>query len=456
MMNSIEKQNLIKKEKLNQECYLQSILQEAYSLKLLTDSELENIQMQCIKLLAKQTERYTSGDSSSVKAETAESILQSIFYSIGIYLKSFQDTDRSLEVLKQEPLIEFFQHGKRLIEASLSSTKEMLYEIQNNIIITDNIAYNDTIKKGIEIFFSTYDVEFAAQDTPASIDYPLSNDKMELVGIEYMNSYLEKLSFENEFCKNFTDHDIHCLLLGYDEHYKDLLINIFGLVLTNLAGSLLADKNTLKLNIEPSDRVYLQQKLANVSKENLDTMLQSLSIQLCKEFNISERILQKYVADTLMDLSERLKNALENNQLEKIFISLKGNYTQPSLQFEDGVKMNDELFRSIASEIRVCRFVRDKITIIKREVHSIIDLIDILEGDCIFDDELYGVFQSFGDMELALLLKDVLSYMIGSNYLFVEDEKEWHKKFNCFLKEIDLTRSENIRELSENINLNLN
>ncbi|MGV8983145.1 DUF6179 domain-containing protein [Clostridium sp.] len=455
-MNSIEKQYLIKKEKLNQECYLQSILREAYGLKLLTDSELEHIQMQCLQLLAKQTERYTSGDSSSVKVETAESILQSIFYSIGIYLKSFQDTDRSLEVLKQKPIIESYQNGKIIIEALFSSTKEMLYEVQNNIIITDNIAYNDTIKKGIQIFFSSYDVEFAAQDTPGSIDYPLGNDKMELVGIEYISSYLERLSFENEFCNNFTDSDIHCLLRGYDQHYKELLINIFGLVLTNLVGSLLVNKNTLKLNIQPADREYLQEKLANVKKDNLNTMLQDISVQLCKQFNILERSLQKYVAATVMDLSDRLKNAIENNQLETIFISLKENYTQSSFQFEDGMKMNDELFRSIASEIRECRFAGDKITIIKREIHSIIDLIDILEGECIFDNELYEVFKSLGDMELALLLKEVLSYMIGSNYLFIEDEKEWHKKFNCFLKEIDLTRSENIRELSEKINLGFN
>ncbi|MBU3181648.1 hypothetical protein KPL38_10970 [Clostridium psychrophilum] len=347
-----------------------------------------------------------------------------------------------------------YQNGKRLIEAQLSSIKEIFYEIQNDIIITDNIAYNDTIQKGIEIFFSTYDVEFAAQDTPASIDYPLSNDKMELVGIEYINSYLEKLSFENQFCKNFTDHDIHCLLLGYDEHYKDLLINIFGLVVTNLAGSLLVNKNIFKLNIEPSDRVCLQEKLSNLSKDNLDIMLQNVSIQLCKEFNISESLQQKYITSTLMGLSGRLKKAMDNNQLDSVFITLKGNFTQPSFQFEDGVKMDDELFRSIAGEIRVCRFVKDKITIIKREIHSIIDLIDILEGNCIFDDELFEVFQSFEDVELALLLKEVLSYMIGSNYLFIEDEKEWHKKFNCFLEEIDLTRSENIRELSKKINLN--
>ena len=40
---------------------------------------------------------------------------------------------------------------------------------------------------------------------------------------------------------------------------------------------------------------------------------------------------------------------------------------------------------AIADEIRVCRYVSDKIAIIQRELHSIIDLIDILEGDCILD-----------------------------------------------------------------------
>ncbi|MBZ9686651.1 DUF6179 domain-containing protein [Clostridium estertheticum] len=453
-MNSLERQHLIKKEKLNQTYYFQSILQKAYGLKLLTDSELENIQMQSLQLLSKRIERYTDGESSSVKVETAESIMQSIFYCVGSYLKSFPDIDMSIEVLKQKPLLELYLNGKKTIDLQLECAKELLCEIQNDSVVTDNYAYNDTIQNGLQVFFTSYDVDFAAHDTPASIDYPLSNDNMELVGIDYIDSYLKKLSLENKFCKNFTEHDIHCLLRGYDENYKDLLINIFGLVLTNLVGSLLANKTTLQLKIEPSDRVFLQQKLGGLSKDKLDTMLQCAARRLCTELNISERILQKHIAATVMELSERVKNALENNRLESIFISLKENCAEQSFQFEDGVKMNDESFRNIADEVRTCRYVSDKIAIIKREIHSIIDLIDILEGHCILDDEFSEIFQSLGDMELALLLKNLPTYIVDSNYQFTENEKEWKNKLNCFFKEIDLVRVESIRELSKKINCN--
>ena len=114
--------------------------------------------------------------------------------------------------------------------------------------------------------------------------------------------------------------------------------------------------------------------------------------------------------------------------------------------------MDDELFRSITEQIKECRYVSDKIAIIKRKIHSTIDLIDILEGYCIFDDEFSEIFKSLGDMELALLLKKVPTYTIDSSYHFTENEKEWHNRLNCFLKEIDLKRQKNIRQLSEKIN----
>ncbi|MFT5872187.1 MAG: hypothetical protein ACI8WT_001117 [Clostridium sp.] len=452
MMNNIEKQHLIKRENLNDTYYFQSILQEAYALKLLTDSQLESIQLQSMQLLMKQTEKYTGGESSSVKVETAQSIMQSIFYSIGIYLKSFEDIDMSIEELKQKPLLEMLRHGKKLIVIQLDNARKIFYEISSDSIVTDNCAYNDTMPSGIQVFFSSYDVEFAAHDTPASIDYPLSNDKMELVGIDYIYSYLIKLSLENKFCKNFNEYDIQCLLRGYDNHYKELLINIFGLLVTNLIGSLLVNENMLQLNIKPLDRQCLQRKLCDLSQSKLDTMLKDASTQLCEQLNISDALLQKHIEATVFDLSTRLKNALENNRLESIFVTLKEDYAKPDFQFEDGIKMDDELFRNVMDEIKECRYVSDKIAIIQRKIHSSVDLIDILEGYCIFDNEFSEIFKSLGDMELALLLKKLPTYTIDSSFHFTENEKEWHIRLSCFLEGIDLIRQKSIRELSEKIN----
>lgn len=340
--------------------YFQSFSQEACRLNLLTESEFENLQLQSIQLLARQTERYTGGESSSVKVETAQSICQSIFYTIGIYLKSLPSLNLTLSELKQKPLLELYRNGQNLIKAQFDNAKQLFDAVRNNSISTDNHAYNDTIQNGIAVFFSSYDMDYGAHETPVSIDYPLCNDKMELVGVEYICDYLQKLYMENQFCKNFAQQDIHCLLRGYDT----------------------------------------------------------------------------------------------NDRLESIFISLKGNHPQPLVQFEDGQKIDDELFRTITNEIRECRYVSDKILIIQREIHSIADLVDILEAYCIFNDEFFEIFKSLGDTELALLLRKLPTHVIDTDCHFTENEKEWQNRLNCYLNKIDLSRKEGIRELAEKIDMN--
>lgn len=452
-MNNLEILNLIKKEKLNPGYYYPSLLQEAYRLNLLTDSEFEAIQLQNIQLLAKQTQRYTGGDSSSVRVEIAQSILQSIYYCVGVYLKGIPDADACVALLKEKPIFELYQHGKKLIASLVNTSNNLLIAIQKDCICTDNIAYIDTIRNGFLDFPLSYDVEYAAHVPPVSIDYPLSNDKMDLVGVEYIHYYLQKLSLENRFCKHFSSSNIQFLLYGYDEHYQDLLINIFSIVLTNSLGSLLANKDLRLLDLDTSDRNYLQQKLSKLPKENLILLFQDTSTLLCQELNITDQALQKHIIETATSLTTRLIDALENKRLELIFISFKVVHAQPPFLFEDGKKMDDELFRTITDQIRECRFVSDKIIIIQNYIHSIADLIDVLEGYCIFEHEFFEIFLSLGDMELALLMKELPEYIIDSDFHLTENEKEWHTGLNTFFEGIDLTRRENIRKLSEDINI---
>ncbi|ODA41024.1 DUF6179 domain-containing protein [Desulfosporosinus sp. BG] len=451
-MNKLEKQQpIIKRQNLNESDYFQSILQESYRLNLLSVTEYETIQVQSLQLLAKQVQRYTGGESSSVKVETAQSIMQSILYVIGSYLKTFPEAELGLAALKQKPLLELYQHGKKLITAQLASAKQLLIDIQTDGFITDNQAYNDTIQNAIPPFFTDYDVNFAAHDTPASIDYPLCNDKMDLVGIEYISNYLETLCLENKFLDLFPMPAISRLLQGFNDHHKDLLINIFGLVLTNALGCVLLGKTITLLNIEPKEREYLQQKLLNLSHTELNNRLHKTLRQLCIDLDLSDRSLKNHMIGIIPDLSVRLKNALENNRLESIFISFKDNPLQ-SVLFEEGNKMDDELFRSIANEIKECRYVSDKIAIIQKEIHSISDFIDILGSYCIFDNEFTDIFQSLGDMELALLLKMVPSgNIIDSDIHFTESEKEWHNRLNTFFSELRLPRQKRIRKLVGNI-----
>jgi hypothetical protein len=451
MMNNLPKLTWLKKEPLNAADYFQSILQEAASRKLLTVSELESIQLQCLQLLTTETERYTSGASSSVKVETAQNILQSIIYTIGIYLKSLPDADPCVTALKQRSLAELHRQGKLLIRGQLANARQLLEKVRDSQISIDNHAYNDTLQQGLPLFFTAYDVDFAAHETPGSIDYPLSSDRPDLVGSEYILNYLQTLLGENQFCKNFSESEINCLLRSYHEHYQDLLINLYELVLTNLAGSVLAAKKPPQLNIEPLERLSLQQQLLNYSKDQLYLLLQKVSVQICREFHISDQLQQKHLMEMMPNLAVRFKNALEKKQLETLFISFTANPVPPDWHFEDGPSMNDELFRVITAEIRDCRFAADKIAIIQSEVHSITDLADILEGTCIFDSEFNEVFRSLGDPELALLSMRIPPPLIDSDFHFTANEKEWHNRLTDFLAEIDVARKKRIQELTEKL-----
>lgn len=450
-MNSIEKQNLINRESLSEEHFFQSLVQEAHLLKLLSDAQLENIQIQSIKLLAKQTERYNSGDSSSVRVEVAQSILQSVLYSIGIYLKSLPDTDMSLSEIKQTPLEELYKKGRKLIDKKINIAKHLLHLVQHERIEIDNLAYNDTVENGLSGFFSSYDPDFAAHDTPCSIDYPLNIDKMELVGIEYIFEYLQKIYWENKFCKKFSQDNISCVLRGYDENYPDLLVNIFRIVFTNALGRLLLGKSVGGLKIDSIDRKNLQEKFEYLPQDQLYKVLETASIELCKKFDLTNDFFQQYISQTIRDICERLKNALENKQLEPIFVSSKEKLIKPVIHFMDGDKAEDELFRKLANEIRECRFVTDKISIIQKDIHSISDLVDILEADCLFDNEFAELFRVLGDNELAMLFNLLPINKVDSN--LAESEKEWHVKLDAYLSGIEANRKNNIVELADKIEM---
>lgn len=447
-MNNIQKNQIIKIESLNMQYFFQSFIEQAHTLMLLTDEELEHIQIQCIKILTKQISYYTKDESSSIKIETSKNILQSVFYCVSIYLKSLKDTNIMLNTIKEKPVLTLYEKGIKLINIQIDDTKKLLTSIQQDMIITDNIAYNDTIQSGIPMFFTEYNINFEAQESPGSIDYPLSNDKLNLVGIEYLYTYLKKLSIENNFCRNFPSTNISYLLLGYDEHYEDLLINIFEIVLKNAIGCILINTPLCSLNIKSLDREYLQQTLEKLTTDNLCKVIVGACKQLYNKLNISDQSLQHHILDTTINLLPSINNALKHNSLETIFITSKENKYQPLFEINEEKKLDDESLRKIISEIMECRYVSDKKLIIKRNIHSITDLVDVLEGYCIFEDEFTEVFKSLSDIELAMLFKKYPTHLIDSNLHLTENEKDWQDKFSYFLTTIDTNKHIIITELA--------
>ena len=72
---------------------------------------------------------------------------------------------------------------------------------------------------------------------------------MEKVGIDYMTDYIEKSLLEHSLCLKFKE-EIEAILEGFHKGYRDLLVNIFELVLMNAIGRLILKKDLSSLYLQ--------------------------------------------------------------------------------------------------------------------------------------------------------------------------------------------------------------
>jgi hypothetical protein len=404
-MTNIERRHLIDINNLSGEYYFASIMQEAYSKGLLCDSDVENIQLQCIELLAYKSERYSGGESSSIRVEVAESIMKSNLYTMGLYLKSLSDPDCAVSELKGAMISEMYQKGRKLINARLHTAKHIYKLVKNNKLITPNYAYNATLAEGIEGFFKAYDPDYEAYESPGSIDYQLCNTVTGLAGVEFIQKYLESLFLENEFCGNFAGSDIHHLLYGYDKGYKDLLINIFEQVLTAALGCSLANRSIVKLDVPEGEIRQLHNEFSKYDDHSLALKIRKAAEKIPEELKIASPSLRRYIEKGLPKVTWNITNAVRTNTLDKTFVSPVDPDMKPKIRFLTGAKMHDEDYRKLVDELLICRYSSDKLALIKAKVRSFGDLEDLLFDAQLCEEEITSVFNILGDVEIAALLR---------------------------------------------------
>lgn len=445
----IEKNNCIRLDELNEQNFFKDLLIKCHEKNLLEDLTLEKLNYERLNILKTQLTYYTKDSSSSVMLEIAESILECIDYTIGIYLKTFENIDFLLKYLNTTKLFDIFISGQDLINEKIVEGNALLSKIQKNKLKVSNFSYNDTIDYGIPLFFKEYKYFYSAHETPGSIDYQLFAADLNKIGIEYISDYLKILLLENDFCNNFNIDDINELLQGYDKHCDELLINIFELILINLLGSSICDKDVTILNITNLDRMQIKSKLSNLSSEELEEELLNYSVQCCLILDITDKELINYIKKSIIKIAPFIKESLALNKLETIFISFISNDNHGEiLEYIDGKKLSNTYFRNLTKKIMECPLSIDKVKLIKNNIHSLEDLIDILEGNCLYENEFYDLFKNLSQLEIALLFKNLTDSSFENNY-----DKEWHLKFSEYFSCLSEENQKIIKNLEEQIKL---
>jgi len=410
-----------------------SLMDQGYRANIFTGAEIEAIQIQVLQLLKEYILKYTHYDSSSVKEETAQSILQSIFYCINSYLMGLENHEQSIRILKTTGIKEIHRRGLELTKNQVCQARDIYQEVKSTKLEVSLTAYEDTINEGIQSFFQNYDVYFDAHNTVANIDYPLLCDDMSRTGISYIKNYLEKLKMENELCRHFSPEEINLLLKGYGQQYgfecTEMLINISELILKNALFSVLLGKRAIELTLSWGECDLIGKTLQNLTKQQCWERVQNALDNMLRELQDISPSLKTYLREFLWAFFPALYHAIEQNTLPSLLVVSQRMDPPPVLLYEAGEKLSDEQLRAVIDELQHCGDGPAKASLIMSKVRSLEDLMEILGADCLFGNEYAAVFDLLGDYEMAILVAKFFedTTFTGTRDLFVD---EWHRTAN--------------------------
>ena len=384
--------------------YLYAVLQAGGAAGILSAEEIDDLQCALWALLAKRTQRYTMGDSSSVPVETAQRLLHSLCFCIGMELRGSGGLQRAARRLSAAGISPLFEKGHDRVKELLRKGRGMFEALKSAAIPTNNRAFTDTVFHALPAFFARYDPDFFAHEIPCSIDYPLLFAVEGMEGIEYIGEYIHRTLLENSFLACFDFEYVRLLLQGYCREPDEQLINLFEPVFTNAVGLALLKKDCMPLNIHAGDRDALLLLLSGLNAAEIMELVTGAISRVCEAASIgSDSAMRAYCDRAGRELSVRITLQLKQNDLRELFPSF-GEARRVTFAYTDGEPMPDEELRALIEEMRDCRFTSDKLAMLKRQVKSLRDYIEILP-ECFGKEEYANAFAPLSEEELAALLR---------------------------------------------------
>ncbi len=449
--------SLMRQKHLNPNQYTLTLLKEGYRTGLIAQEDIDHIQSQIMALLAESIVRYTGGESTSVRTETAQRIMMSVLYAVDAYLKSIGTPEDAVAFIPTGSVKKIYAGGLELLEKTFVDTKQIYREVLKNKLGIRNVAYHSTVDDLCQ-FFDRYDMRFNTQDTIASIDYPLLFDDQEVQGVYYIKQYLEKLAWETEFCRLFSIQDINKLLFNYGRVYRidccESLVNVFEIVLNNAIFSVMAGCSSKILDISRCQFNYLENKLKAMDSGQCSVLVSASIGALLGELQIEKPVLRNYIQKYKEVLMPRLENALRNSSIAHLVILDEPEPERNGYILNEGKRMDNDSFCALFEEIMNCSDVKQKVEIISNEIESLSDFVDLLEADCLYGDEYRALFNSLGDLELSVLAGIVFMEEIRSdprNFSLlkakeISDDLQWQLEYVTFLGELETERIATIEQ----------
>ena len=431
--------------------YYISLLKECIKVNFIDNNVIYTTQLELGKLLKEIIMKYTKGESSSVTIETAEKLLIAIWYTIDVYLLSFDNIQECIDIIKNKSLETMYKEGKLILKEEFEITKELYEKTIKDKLDIEIIAYNDTLGDGIEAFFRNYNIEFEPHDAPGSIDYPLAFDDWSVQGLNYIKNYLKNINIENRICSYFDKSAINNMLENYGRmyhiNYRDLLINVFELTITNAVFSFIVNRDYKSLEIKEEEFTHLENNLKNL-KNDISKLIDLCVDKIIYDFNIVNKDEIDYLNRYKKVITNSTISGIKNNNIKNMLVITENEKVCENRFIIEENNLENEEFKNIIESIIEEESIFNKINIIKSKINSIRDFIDMLNSDCLFENEYIELFKSLTDMELSILGRFVFNEECRMNNLKLKDiiysefeiNNEWEYYYIEFIKSLDIDK----------------
>ena len=284
----------------------------------LSGAEAQALTARLIDLLARQTRKYTKGESTSVTVETAQELLASLRYTLAVVT---EETHMPYERLLTEELPPLIRQGQAILQDRLEKTKRLWAAVCQTAPELSNGYYADTLR-GIGDYFKRYDLYFFAHMKPPCIDYPLLIAADEtLQGLDFTEQYLKRVLTENLILRRFDSRAVRELLSAAVDDIEQAYLNLCEQPLANAIGRALLGKDARQLSIGDAEREEITALLQSRTREQHRRLLRGAVLELCGAAQIGDEWSRGYVTLFAESLLPRLDAALTAGDISNIFIA---------------------------------------------------------------------------------------------------------------------------------------
>ena len=138
-------------------------------------------------------------------------------------------------------------------------------------------------------------------------------------GIGRIYEYILCIRIEQRFLKKYPQQFVMEIFEKYSKRYRTMIDNLCEIVLMNICGHILAEKKLDELHFEAEEYQILLEKVGTKSLSEMKIFLKNTVEKMVREYYENDENMIVYLCKAADNIAVRIKNAAENDALQRLF-----------------------------------------------------------------------------------------------------------------------------------------